>query len=293
MTNLNLYKLFYTVALEQNISKASEKLFVSQPAISSSIKELEKQLNKELFLRKNKGVELTDFGKVLFAQIEPIMKALCDVEELPQKYDDLQTGIIKIGCNTSNVNQILLSYLSEFVEKYPNIKIVMQRGTESFLYEQLSKNNLDIIFVDNNKQNKNFEIVKNFEIKYQLVGNSKFKSQYFENNINIKHFPTDCLIMPSKNNKSRTAIDEFFEKNHLKILPKYELDNYILLFDFVKKGYGIAFVNIDYYTNSINNKEVEIIYPDLFLIARQLVCLTNKKAQNPATNKLVEIITKQ
>lgn len=69
MANLNLYKFFCAVAEEKNISKASEKLFVSQPAVSFSIRELEKELNQQLFVRKSKGVELTAFGKILYSQI--------------------------------------------------------------------------------------------------------------------------------------------------------------------------------------------------------------------------------
>lgn len=290
MTNYNLYKVFYAVAKEKNISRASEKLFISQPAISNAIKELEKSLGKTLFARKNRGVELTGFGKILFAQIEPALQILQQVEFLPQKYDDLESGIVKIGCNTSNANQILLEYLSQFVEKFPNIKIVMQRGSDDLLFEELAKDNLDLIFVDSNKQTSNFCVVKQYDIKYQLVGNKKFKALYPERNINIKNFPKNSLMLPSKNNQSRTAIDAFFDKNNIKIAPKYELDNYILLFDFVKKGYGIAFVNINYYTPAIQNKEVEVIYPDFFLTARKLVCLASANIQNPATNKLIEII---
>ena len=68
MTNLNLWKIFIAVAKHKNITKASEELYISQPAISNSIKELEKQLEIELFFRKNKGVELTVFGQELYNQ---------------------------------------------------------------------------------------------------------------------------------------------------------------------------------------------------------------------------------
>lgn len=292
MTNLNLYKFFCCVAEEKNISKASEKLFVSQPAVSFSIKELEKEVGQKLFVRKSKGVELTLFGKILYDNVKGAIDKFDEIETLSQRFGKIEQGIVRIGASSSNMNQVLLKFLSQFARLYPNIQISMERGTKEQLIAELNNNALDIIFVDNGDYVCKFNQIKKFEVTYQLIGNKKYKQKFSSENLDIKNFPIEELMLPSKNNNSRITIDSFFAKRGIKLLPKYELDNYILLYEFVKQGFGMAFVNKEYYKNAINSGEVEIIFPKFSICARKIVCLTNKNLLNPALNKLVEIIEK-
>lgn len=292
MTNLNLYKFFCCVAEEKNISKASEKLFVSQPAVSFSIKELEKEVGQKLFVRKSKGVELTLFGKILYDNVKGAIDKFDEVETLSQRFGKIEQGIVRIGASSSNMNQVLLNFLSQFARLYPNIQISMERGTKEQLIAQLYNNALDIIFVDNGDYVCRFNQIKKFDVTYQLIGDKKYKQKFSSENLDINNFPIEELMLPSKNNNSRITIDSFFAKRGIKLLPKYELDNYILLYEFVKQGFGMAFVNKEYYKNAINSGEVEIIYPKFSICARQIVCLTNKSSLNPALEKLVEIIEK-
>lgn len=292
MANLNLYKFFCAVAEEKNISKASEKLFVSQPAVSFSIRELEKELNQQLFVRKSKGVELTAFGKILYSQIKDCVDKFDKIEQMAFRFSKLDQGILRIGACTSNVNQILMEYLTEFVKKYPNVQIVMERDNDDRLLQRLIENSLDMIFVDKSDKIDDFKTVKTFDVDYQLLGNKKFKEKYVEDNVDLKNFPVSDLIVPSVNNGSRTTINKFFANNSIKFEPKYELDSYILLYDFVKKGFGIAFANVDYYKQAIANEEVYVIFPQFKIKARQIVCLTNFDVSNPALNSFVQIINK-
>lgn len=292
MANLNLYKFFCAVAEEKNISKASEKLFVSQPAVSFSIRELEKELNQQLFVRKSKGVELTAFGKILYSQIKDCVDKFDKIEQMAFRFSKLDQGILRIGACTSNVNQILMEYLTEFAKKYPNVQIVMERDNDDRLLQRLTENSLDMIFVDKSDKIDDFKTVKTFDVDYQLLGNKKFKEKYVENDVDLKNFPVSDLIVPSVNNGSRTTINKFFANNSIKFEPKYELDSYILLYDFVKKGFGIAFANVDYYKQAIANEEVYVIFPQFKIKARQIVCLTNFDVSNPALNSFVQIINK-
>ena len=79
--NLNLYRIFYCVAKEKSITKASKKLFISQPAISKSIKKIESDLNTVLFIRNLNGVSLTEQGKVLYFYIEKAYKNIILAEQ--------------------------------------------------------------------------------------------------------------------------------------------------------------------------------------------------------------------
>ena len=168
-----------------------------------------------------------------------------------------------------------MEYLTEFAKKYPNVQIVMERDNDDRLLQRLTENSLDMIFVDKSDKIDDFKIVKTFDVDYQLLCNKKFKEKYVEDDVDLKNFPVSDLIVPSVNNGSRTTINKFFANNSIKFEPKYELDSYILLYDFVKKGFGIAFANVDYYKQAISNEEVYVIFPQFKIKARQIVCLTN------------------
>ncbi len=74
--NLSLYKVFYTVANSRNISKAAAELFISQPAISKSIRKLEQSLGVTLFSRNSRGVQLTEEGEILYEYVERAFNSL-------------------------------------------------------------------------------------------------------------------------------------------------------------------------------------------------------------------------
>ena len=277
MTNFNLYRVFYYVVKHKNLTKASEVLYISQPAVSSSIKELEGQVGKALLERKNKGVEPTTFGLLLYEKIKPEIENLEKLENLGERFDDLNFGVLRIGCSSSNLNQIVGSYLRTFASAFPNIKIIMKRASEKEHKAMLEENQLDVIFVNRSPFGQNFACIK----------------EYDDDNIRICDFPESDLILPSKNNNSRKFIDEFFEQQNKHISSKYELDNYIMLFDFVCAGLGIAFVNAEFYKKSIDNKEVFILFPKLSLPTRKMHCLISRSSSNPAQKKFVEIVEAQ
>ena len=94
MNSLNLYHIFYTVAQEKNISNASKKLFISQPAVSKAILKLEANLNSQLFVRSSKGVSLTDSGELLYQHLDTAFHAIKLGEEQLQKNEEDRKSVV-------------------------------------------------------------------------------------------------------------------------------------------------------------------------------------------------------
>ena len=288
MTNLNLYRIFCEVAKQKNITKASEVLFVSQPAVSSAIKELENELGGQLFIRQNKGVVLTSYGQDIYQKVAPNIQKL---EEIEHYFDDvkaLQNGFLRIGTNTSNTNQIISTYLTKFASIYPNVKIRMTRDTQENLIKQLRDQEIDIVYIDNEEIGE-FNVVESYDIEYQLIGNIDFYNKYKNNPIDNFNFPVEDIILPNEINTSRKLIENFLKKQTIEVKPKYEVDNYTILYELVKNGLGVAFVNADYYKDKIN-KEVYIINSNIKFIARKINAVYNKKSKNPTLEQFIDII---
>ena len=95
--DLNKYKIFYAVAECKSFSKAAEILHITQPAISHAVKELENQLNTQLFIRNNKGIMLTDVGEKLMFYLQGAFNHIVKAENFIKEKADTLNGVIRIG----------------------------------------------------------------------------------------------------------------------------------------------------------------------------------------------------
>ena len=113
LQSLSSYRIFYTVAKTQNISKAAKELYISQPAISKSIQKLEESLGCELFRRSSRGVLLTEEGELLFTHVSSAFETLTLGEDKLKNSLELGVGHLKIGVSSTLCKFVLLPYLKE------------------------------------------------------------------------------------------------------------------------------------------------------------------------------------
>ena len=123
--NLELYKVFYYVAKNESISRAANELLISQPAISKSIKNLEEQINTNLFIRKRDGVLLTEAGEIIYKKIKDAMDLIYSAENDLEVLTNMESGIINIGASKTILHEFLMPYIKEFHIKYPKINIII------------------------------------------------------------------------------------------------------------------------------------------------------------------------
>ena len=112
--NYELYKVFYHVASTLSFSEASKQLFISQSAVSQSIKVLEKKLNQTLFIRSTKRVQLTPEGEILLKHIEPAMNLIKKGENQLLEANTLNGGQLRIGASDTICRYFLVPFLSHF-----------------------------------------------------------------------------------------------------------------------------------------------------------------------------------
>src|SRR5690606_10561987 len=125
MINMELYRTFYWVAKEGNLSRAAERLFVTQPSVSHAIRQLEEQLGVNLLHRGPRGVTLTEEGQLLFDHVEQAFQALESAERMIGEQSRLLRGELRIGGSDSLIKHYLLPALSRFCSDYPGIHLVL------------------------------------------------------------------------------------------------------------------------------------------------------------------------
>ena len=146
--NYELYKVFYHVAVTLSFSEASKQLFISQSAVSQSIKVLEKKLNQTLFIRSTKKVQLTPEGEILFKHIEPAMNLIRRGENQLLEANTLNGGQLRIGASDTICRYYLVPFFQEFHRKYPNVHIKVANQTSIACAKMLENGQVDFIITN-------------------------------------------------------------------------------------------------------------------------------------------------
>ena len=154
--NLALYRVFYAVAKNKNITKAAKELFISQPAISKDISKLEANLNCTLFLRTSRGVSLTKEGELLFHHIHSAFSSIEAGEYALKQAQDLKTGQVRIGVSSTLCRYILMPYIKNFIEHYPQISITIECNSTYQTIQLLQDKKVDIGFICKTDIEKSF-----------------------------------------------------------------------------------------------------------------------------------------
>ena len=255
--DLELYRVFYAVAKHKHMTKASEELHISQPAISQSIKKLEDQLGGTLFLRSNKGMGLTEEGKMFYEYVKGALELINNAENEFTSFKDLSKVEIKIGCSTTLTKLVLMNALKDFHLDYPNININITNDLTSNLINDLKLGKLDfVIFNESNIKETNLNLEKIKELKQGFIYNPEFYDDNVNNFENLNEIP---LILQKEESNSRKLLDYVALQNNVKLIPKMEVVSQELITEFTNIGLGIGFAIIDLAKRNYKNiKELNI-----------------------------------
>ncbi|MGM9877804.1 MAG: LysR substrate-binding domain-containing protein [Bacilli bacterium] len=292
--DFELYRIFYVVANNHNITKASEELNISQPAISKSIKNLEEQLGGKLFVRTKRGVILTEEGKEFYNYIKQAIEYINNAENKFTDLINLETGCIKIGIGTTLTKEFLLPYLEKFHSLYPKIDIQIITNITSDLIPKLRNGLIDIIILNLNEKNygNDIKIIKCKKINDCFVVNNKYKD-LIDKEISLRDLNNYPLILQAKGSNTREFLDNVAKEYDVILKPNIELASYSLIVEFSKIGFGIGYATKEYIKNEINKKELFELKIKEKIPSRYIaIALSKNHVPNFSTKKLIEIITK-
>jgi DNA-binding transcriptional LysR family regulator len=289
--NFELLNVFYNVAKIGNITKAANYLYVSQPAVTKSIKKLEDTLDITLFSRSRTGVTLTYEGKILFDYIEPHIKALINSGNKLTSIKDLNEGSITIGAGTAITRMVLLPAITKFNEKYPNINIKIIHSISSNLIRDLQYGILDLILLNlPYSTSKNLLIRPCKTVHDCFVAHPKYKKDD-NSKINISDLNNYPLILQQKISNTRRFLDDMLFKHNIILNPKFELSSITLVKDFVKSGLGIGYLPNELVKDELKSGELVKMPVSLKIPSRNIGIITDKENMpNHATQEFIKII---
>jgi DNA-binding transcriptional LysR family regulator len=257
MVNLELYRVFYTVAKCGSLTKAADELFISQPAVSQAIKQLESQLGASLFNRTHRGMELSvQGGKLIFKQVEEALNLLDSAENKLIELKTTATGTIRIGATDSIFSHVLADKIVTFNEKYPAVKFELITGTSPETLTQLKENRCDVGFVNLPIEDRDVNFTGTVtHLSDIFVAGDKF-AFLKGNRVELKDLQQYPLLMIETNTVARRTFASFTQNLGIALNPDIEVANWDLMVKLAIKGMGIGCVPREYVKKELDSGEL-------------------------------------
>ncbi len=257
MVNLELYRVFYTVAKCGSLTRAAEELYISQPAVSQAVKQLENQLGVPLFNRTHRGMELSrQGGKLIFKQVEEALSILDKAENRIAEMSNSPVGTIRIGATDGIFSNILADKIVQFNALYPGVRIELITGTSPETVTQIKENKCDIGFINMPIEDKDVQFTSSVaHLSDVFVAGGKF-SALKGKRISLSALQEYPLIMIEENTVARRALKSYLDTLGINLNADIEVENWDLMMKFARKGMGIGCVPREYARKYLDSGEL-------------------------------------
>ncbi len=241
--NFNHLLIFHKVAEKEHFTRAAEALFISQPAVSKQIHELERTIGQPLFSQVGRKVHLTEAGRTLFEYTQRIFALADEAESTLNDMHDLKRGRLAVGASTTIGTYLLPELLGEYRKQYPHIELFLDIANASEVQERLLLNRIEVGLIEGAvMQNELFKREwRQDELVLITTPASPFASK---KRLTLKSVYTEPFILREPGSGTRTVLTEALDARGLRPLtPFMELGSTEAIKQAVAAGLGIAFVS--------------------------------------------------
>lgn len=249
--SLDAWKIFYEVGLEGNITRAAERLFISQPAVSKAISKLEAEAGLSLFQRHAKGVSLSVEGQLLFHYIQKAMQEIHAGQQMISSLLALETGIVRIGISHTLCRHYFMPWLKSFHTLYPGVQIQVNNRNSSDTAKMLYAGELDFGIVSAPQPYDALDFYALTTISDIFVTN---KSELVPlAPLSLLELTKLPMMLLEKGNTTRNFVEQHFQKHGVPLKADIEIGTMDFLIDFAKIGIGVAAVIQQFVISELEN----------------------------------------
>ncbi len=289
--NLEYYRVFYYVVTCGGLTGAAAKLAISQPAVSQSIKQLEKQLGVTLFVRRARGVSLTGEGELLFAHIAKGYEQFLLGEQRLRQMQNKERGEIRIGASDMTLQFYLLPFLEQFHEKYPGIKVTVSNAPTPETLERLREGKIDFGVVstpfDVSADIESFAVR---EIEDIFVAGRRF-IPYKNRMLDLSELETLPIICLEGQTSTRSYMDDFLAEHGVTLHPEFELATSDMIVQFAKRSLGVGSVMREFARADMESGQLFELRFNQIIPKRQICVVTAvKMPESPAAGALLNLL---
>ena len=281
-------RIFKAVCEEESITKASEKLFITQPAVSTAVNELENYLGVRLFDRVSRKIQLNETGKLFLVKTIKLLALYDDLEKNTKNLEE--NAVLKIGSSITIANFILPQAMAKFKTACKNTPTRVVVENARTIENMVSENKVDVGLVEGvvyNKELKNFP----FSSSELLVICSPQHKYAKEKSIDIDELTTETFLLREEGSAIRDVFDSALLLHNVSVSPAWTSVNSQALIQAVKQNLGISVLPRQKVENELRNGEiVEIRVNDLELISVNHIIFSKGKYETKPFKKLIEIL---
>ena len=287
---LESYRVFKEVAEVGNITAAAQALYISQSAVSQSIKQLENDLQTRLFSRNSRGVTLTAEGRMLYEYVRSAMGLLETGEAKLSQTRELQMGQLIIGASDTVTSQFLLPYLDSFHREHPAIHIQIISGRSHKVLGLLRSGKVDIAFASTPTDLTSLETFPCFPTHSIFVAGAGYPCD-FDHVYSLEEMSAFPLILLERKASSRLYLERFFLQNGLKLNPEIELGARSLLVDLAAIGFGVAGVTEEFVTRDLESGRLRQLKTSFQIPPRSVdMCMLRDVPQTAAAERFAAFV---
>ena len=265
---LELYRVFKEVAESGNISAAAKNLYISQSAVSQSIKQLETALQARLFARSPRGVTLTGEGQMLYQYVRSALGLIATGEDKLSQAQQLLLGTLVIGASDTVTSFFLTQYLDAFHRLHPGIRLKIVSGRSAKVLSMLRSGAVDIAFASS-PSDTNLETWPCFKTHSVFVAGSHYPCDFdhVHTREEIAAFP---LILLERQASSRVFLEQEFLKSGVSLTPEIELSSRSLLVSLAGIGLGVAGVTLEFVQKELDAGDIQLLKTDFEIPSRSV-----------------------
>ena len=288
--DLNLIKTFLTVYECKSILLASKRMYVSQPAITKSIKRLEEYLGGKLFIRTPKGLIPTTEGEQFNNDCYNALRILDNGIKRFSSFASLDAGNLNIGSSSTIIRKILLPFISQFNKNHPNVVITITDANSEKLQKYVNNRTLDLAILNMPINNEsNFMITSLTKTHDCFIASRDYKKDF----LTLEDLKHEKLILQKRPSSNRDYFEIMCEKNNIKLNPSFEIGSFGLITDFVNQGLGIAYTIREFIQDDINANRIKEVKTEFVSKPRDISIITSKETTNSfVCNEFIKEIIK-
>ena len=286
---LELYRVFKEVAETGNISSAAKNLYISQSAVSQSIKQLETALQARLFARSPRGVSLTSEGQMLYQYVRSALGLLATGEDKLSQAQQLLLGSLVIGASDTVTSQFLVPYLDEFHRLHPGIRLKIVSGRSAKVLSMLKSGAVDIAFASSPADSA-VQSWPCFATHSAFVAGSGYGCDFGHvyTRQEIAEFP---LILLERKASSRVFLEQEFLRHGVTLTPEIELSSRQLLVSLARIGLGVAGVTLEFVQKALEAGDIRALKTDFTSPARSVdMCTLRDVTPTAAATAFMEMV---
>ena len=229
------------MAKEGSVTRAAEKLFVTQPAVTMQVRSLEETLQVKLFNKIGKKIELTPMGKNLFVYAQKIFEIVEELEYFLDSHKELREGSLTIGTTRSFARHLMPGLLSRFQENFPGIRVYLKEGSSQEIADGLLEFKYDLGIIGEFRSRGKLKILPYSKEEFCLVVSPKHRFAARET-VSIKELAGEPIIIREEGSGSRKAILSLLKEHGIEPSVLVEAGSVEFIKEYVIKGRGVSFL---------------------------------------------------